>query len=110
MPSMRVCARHRTLYPTGQHCPNCGDPEQTRRSANNVRLGRNTRHWKRIRRIALVTADGHCPRCRTAEREHDPGSKLTVDLIGGGDHSKATLDRVRVLCRRCHGELDGGAI
>jgi hypothetical protein len=33
---------------------------------------------------------------------------VTVDLIDGGDHRLAMLGETRVLCRSCHGRLDGG--
>jgi hypothetical protein len=97
-----VCHRCHRIRPCG--CPTQDD----RRHANNLRLGRKTAHWIQTSRNAISRAFGYCPQCGRAEDENDPSTKLTADLIGGGDHSKATLAQVRVLCRRCHGTEDGG--
>lgn len=101
-PVMQICIRCQRIRPCG-----CPDREQHRRHRNNVELGRNTRHWRRVRLQAVSACYGHCPGCGTQERTNDPGSKLTADLIGGGNHATATLETVRVRCRRCHGTQDG---
>ncbi|HXH87415.1 MAG TPA: hypothetical protein VNI55_02260 [Gaiellaceae bacterium] len=101
----RVCPKH-GLVPTNKRC--CASRNQQRRWQADKELGRTTAHWKRLRATATHRAHSTCSRCGTAESDHDAGSKLTCDLIGGGDHSRATLDQVRVLCKRCHGHGDGG--
>jgi hypothetical protein len=108
MPTATVCHRHRVLVPAGAACPACETDEQARRRDNNQRLGRNSAHWRRLSARERRRANGICSFCGGVESRDDPGSKLTVDLIGGGDHSRATLDQVRVACRRCHGRTDGG--
>ena len=111
MPTMVVCHRHNTLVPTGGRCPRCGGSspvERARRQRNNLELGRGTAHWRRLSASARHRERGVCPGCGRAETESDAGSKLTADLPGGGDHAKARLQDVRVLCRRCHGRVDGG--
>ncbi|SRR5581483_306151 len=82
--------------------------ERRRRTRNNRELGRTTRHWRRLSELAREQAAGVCASCGRAENTEDPGSKLTVDLLGGGDHSRAKLEDTVVLCRRCHGRRDGG--
>lgn len=86
----------------------CGTPEHLRRSANNVRLGRNSAHWRKLSASVIREARGVCPVHGGPEDPRDPRSKLTADLIGGGDHAHATRDQVRVMCRSCHGRADGG--
>lgn len=112
MPVATVCHRHQALIPAGERCPSCERDRGARNVAANVRLGRTSPHWRRLSAIArarhLKAHGAVCPVCGTAESAGDPGSKLTVDLIGGGDHSRAALDQTRVVCRRCHGHADGG--
>lgn len=112
MPTATVCHRHKALIPAGEPCPACERDRGARNAAANVRLGRSSRHWVRLSAIArarhVKTVGSVCPVCGVIEVEADPGSKLTVDLVGGGDHARATLDGVRVVCRRCHGRADGG--
>lgn len=109
---MTVCHRHKTLIPAGEPCPACERARGVRNAAANVRLGRSSRHWVRLSAIArarhVKMLGPVCPRCGVIETAEDPGSKLTVDLVGGGDHARATLEQTRVLCRRCHGRADGG--
>ena len=61
-------------------------------------------HWRRVRaqRLELV---GHL-----CELRHPgcTGKATSVDLIGGGDRSKATIERTRAACAHCHGVEDGG--
>jgi hypothetical protein len=83
-----------------------------RRQANKVRLGRHTRHW---RELSFLMIRRHrrmvgpiCPVCGGAEDENDFGSKLTLDLVRGGDHSTALESECQVKCRRCHGREQGG--
>ena len=98
-PLVHLCPRCRRVVPVGVRC--CADPRATlRRRANNQRLGRNSSHWRRLSRRARELQP-FCSACGT-------GADLTVDLTGGGDHRLATLGRVRVLCRRCHGLAGGG--
>lgn len=112
MPTMTVCHRHRALIPAGERCPQCERARAARNAAANVRLGRSSKHWRRLSAIAravhVKTHGAVCPGCGVIENQADPSSKLTVDLIGGGDHARATLQQIRVLCRRCHGRADGG--
>jgi 5-methylcytosine-specific restriction endonuclease McrA len=82
--------------------------ERRRRARNNRELRRTSRHWRRISQLAREQARGVCSLCGRHEQPHDQASKLTVDLPAGGDHSRATLTEVIVLCRRCHGQRDGG--
>ena len=97
-PIARLCPRCRRLSPAGAQC--CENTQAAhRRRANNQRLGRNSSHWRRLSRRARELQP-FCFACGTS-------ADLTVDLLGGGDHRQATLERVRVLCRRCHG-LAGG--
>ena len=84
-----VCSHCKRFQP----CP-CGRTSaqranarrQQRTEADNIRLGRNTRHWKRLRaeRLSLV---GHC------QLRHEGCTRIatTVHLVGGGDHATATL-------------------
>jgi 5-methylcytosine-specific restriction endonuclease McrA len=78
----------------------CGATHHRRRARRNRELGRNSRHWRRLRALAIASV-GRCQRC---------GSRgdLTVDLLHGADHSTARLEDVQVLCRRCHDRKDGG--
>src|SRR5581483_11296630 len=71
--------------------------ERRRRTRNNRELGRTTRHWRRLSELAREQAAGVCASCGRAENTEDPGSKLTVDLLGGGDHSRAKLEDTVVL-------------
>jgi hypothetical protein len=82
--------------------------EQRRRSRNNRELGRTSKHWMRLSKKARALAGGVCPDCGRAEDPDDPSTKLTCDLVGGGDHRSAVIEQVRVRCRRCHGRRDGG--
>ena len=101
----RICPTCSNPVPLGERC--CPTRNDQRRAQASTQLGRNNRHWRRLRDTAIHRAHGTCSRCGTAESDLDAGSKLTCDLIGGGDHSRATLEQVRVLCRRCHGTSDG---
>ena len=101
----RLCPEH-GLVPSNQRC--CPTRNDKRRHTSRIQLGRNTNHWRKLSSTAIHRAHGTCSRCGNHEHDHDAGSKLTCDLIGGGDHSShATLDQVRVLCKRCHGHTDG---
>ena len=84
--------------PAGAQC--CENMQAAhRRRANNQRLGRTSAHWRRLSRRARELQ----PFCSACGGSAD----LTADLVGGGDHRLATLERLRVLCRRCH--RPGGA-
>ena len=78
--------------------------EKRRRDGNNIRLGRNTQHWRRLRARRLELVGHRCelrsPSCTRVA--------TTVHLIGGGDHSTATLEMTKAACRACHGHQDGG--
>ena len=100
----RICPTH-GLVPTNERC--CPTRNDQRRAQASVELGRNTAHWRRLRASTIYRAHGRCSRCGQEETEHDAGSKLTVDLTAGGDHSRATLDEVQALCKRCHGRSQG---
>jgi hypothetical protein len=108
MPIATTCNRHRTIIPAGERCPKCcaetGARDAARRSANNVRLGRNTAHWRRIAARRIIIAEGLCE----IGLEGCTGEATTVDLIGGGDHSRARIEDTRAACRSCHGQVDGG--
>lgn len=111
-----ICHRHRTLNPHGQRCPDCkreaAERGKPRRQQNKTLLGRHSRHWRelsyRLIRRHRNTDGPVCPQCGTVETPGDPGSKLTLDLTRGGDHTTATEDECQVVCRRCHGRLQGG--
>jgi hypothetical protein len=92
--------------PAGQSCPCRRD--QHRRTGANRDLGRTSTHWRRLSAWARHNARGVCSDCGGVEHAGDLGSKLTVDLVGGGDHSTARPEDIRVRCRRCHGARDGG--
>lgn len=102
-PMSTICTSCHRIRPCA-----CADREQARRTSNSKRLGRTTNHWRQLSAQARAQACGYCPRCNRPERNTDAGSKLTADLIGGGQHSTAKLEQVRVMCRRCHGAVDGG--
>lgn len=108
MPVATVCHRHQTLIPAGETCAECAADEHARRRGNNARLGRNSMHWRRLRTRALKLANGICSYCGGRQNPRDTRSKLTVDLIRGHDHARATLADVRVSCLHCHGTKDGG--
>ena len=78
---------------------------QRRRQASNVRLGRNTRHWKRVRQFRLDLAGHYC------ELQHT-GCTLratTVHLLSAdNNHATARLEETRAACLHCHGVEDGG--
>lgn len=103
-PLATVCNRHRAIVPAGQRCPQCASTEtareNARHTANNRRLGRSSPHWRRI----SAAARRRSPFCANCGSEDD----LTVHLPGGGDHRHAALEEVEVLCRSCHGVMDGG--
>jgi hypothetical protein len=67
---------------------------------NNSDRRRTTTHWQHLSKHARQLQ----PWCSSCGTDTD----LTVDLIAGGDHSKATLRDVQVLCRSCHSHKDGG--
>lgn len=106
-PIMCVCHAHQVLYPAGERCPLCKPADRARANANQA-LGRNSQHWRRLSRRAIRAAGGVCPECGELEDPRRPATKLTTDLVGGGDHRRATLADVRVMCRACHGRADGG--
>jgi hypothetical protein len=109
MPHATVCHRHRRLVLDGDACAECSATNSSRRARRNDELGRTSATWRRLSGHARHHAGGVCEACGCLEDvELDAGSKLTVDLIGGGDHRTARLQDVRVLCRRCHGAADGG--
>lgn len=107
MPLYRVCNRHRRSFPYRSSCPQCrsekAEREKPRRAANNARLGRKTTHWIGLSARLRRAAGGVCPCCGRDENPDDARSKLTVDLVRGGDHSTATADECEVKCRACHG-------
>lgn len=105
-PVATVCGRHRVIVPEGQRCARCAAEDGGRRGHLNQALGRNSAHWRRLRARLIAQAEGVCPACSEIETYEDPGSKLTVDLIAGGDHSRARLEDCAVRCRRCHGRKD----
>lgn len=103
MPLGRMCARNAGRICTSDECARrCalaiaeGNP---RRAASNRRLGRKSSHWIKLSRLARELH----PFCACGATDD-----LTVDLVGGGDHRKATLADVVVRCRTCHGRHDGG--
>lgn len=103
-----VCNRHRQVIPAGERCPACatadGARDAKRRQANNIRLRRKTAHWKSISAARLRLAGFWCE----VGLAGCTGEATTVDLIGGGDHSRARLEDTRAACRHCHGTVDGG--
>lgn len=107
-----VCHRHQRLVPMGERCEDCSRENAKRRNRRNRELGRSSAHWRALsaRMVARVRRDagGRCPCCGTPERERDQGSKLTCDLVGGGDHARARESECEVKCRRCHGRQQGG--
>lgn len=111
-PLLTVCHKHQLLVPDGERCPSCAEAGKVRRRSRNRELGRQSAHWRRLssRMTLLVRRElgARCPGCGTVESASDPGSKLTCDLVAGGDHSKALERDCRVRCRRCHGRLQGG--
>jgi len=111
-PMLTVCDRHKVLIPDGEKCPSCAKSGQARRQRRNRDLGRSSSHWRKLsaRLILMVRRElgGRCPGCGGTERSGDPGSKLTCDLIAGGDHARAVERDCRVRCRRCHGRAQGG--
>lgn len=102
---IRRCRRHGLVR---GRCPACeaerGAHDAARRSANNVRLGRNSAHWRRLRRARLALASHLCE----LGLSDCTVTATTVDLMGGGDHSTAQLEDTRAACRSCHGRVDGG--
>lgn len=86
-------------YLPGQ-CPHCRRKEAARRDGNNKRLGRTSAHWIKTSKRARELQ----PWCTDCGSTTD----LTVDLVGGGDHSTASLAQCVVRCRSCHGRRDGG--
>lgn len=107
-----VCHRHQRLVDDGELCPECAEAGRLRRQSRNRDLGRQSAHWRKLsaRLTALVRRElgGRCPGCGTVEKTSDPGSKLTCDLVAGGDHAKASEADCRIRCRRCHGRAQGG--
>lgn len=107
-----VCHKHQLLVADGELCPECAAAGKARRQLRNSRLGRQSSHWRNLSaRMTMVVRrelGGVCPGCGTAESAADAGSKLTCDLVRGGDHSHATEADCRVRCRRCHGRAQGG--
>jgi hypothetical protein len=98
------CRRH-GIHEAGR-CQQCASErtntarQKARRAANNVALGRKSRHWMGLSNHARKIHP-YCADCLAT-------TDLTVDLIGGGDHRTATIDQVVVRCRSCHGQRDGG--
>jgi hypothetical protein len=111
----RLCARHRRIFPAGDKCPECkrekAELGKPRRQANSQRLGRFSPHWRTLSfnmiRRHRRDRGPYCPRCLRVESEHDPSTKLTVDLVRGGDHTTALEEECEVVCRRCHGQAQG---
>lgn len=113
----RLCGRHRRIYPAGERCPECRqentDRGRARRHANSRRLGRYSPHWRALsfrllRRWRLACGVvAWCPKCLRIETASDASTKLTVDLVRGGDHRTATEDECEIKCRRCHGREQG---
>ena len=102
-PVISVCPRCQGPKPC-----NCTDPRRTTRNTTGATRKRyGSSHWRNLSAKLIRQAHGTCPTCGTTEHPDDPGSKHTVDLIGGGDHSKARPDQCLVKCRRCHGRHDG---
>lgn len=104
------------MSPVRTVCPRCHGPkpchctDQKRTARNTAAATRKrygSRHWRQLSASLIRQAQGICTTCGRTEHQDDPGSKLTVDLIGGGDHSTARLEDCRVVCRRCHGRRDG---
>lgn len=110
-----VCNRHRQLIPMGEQCPTCNaehaERHKPRRQANHERLGRKSSHWRelsfRMIRKHRQTVGPVCPHCGVTETPNDYGSKLTLDLVRGGDHRTARPEECEVKCRRCHGKAQG---
>lgn len=98
---VRRCRRHGLVRGA---CAECEAEAKRRRSANNVRLGRNSAHWRRTSASRLRLAEYECE----IGRPGCTGEATTVDLIGVGDHSRARLEDTRAACRHCHGAVDGG--
>jgi 5-methylcytosine-specific restriction endonuclease McrA len=64
------------------------------------RKGYTTANWKRVSAAAKARA-GECADCGSVV---DLTAHLANDALKG-DHSRATIEDVDVLCRRCHGRL-----
>lgn len=102
-----VCSRCKRIRPCpcqAKHQQRQAASAKQRRADNNVRLGRNTQHWKRLRERRLELVGGFCQLGYVG----CSGVAETVHLVNGGDHATATLEQTLAACRHCHGIHDGG--
>lgn len=81
-------------------------------SSNRLRHVYRSADWKRVRRAALDRAQNQCERVFTnvfGESTRCPKTAdLTVDHVDPYWPDPYDLANVQVLCRRHHGEKDGG--
>lgn len=90
-------------------CRTCARPDNQRRHAKQKAAGRTTAHWRKLKAAAKAAAGYRCqnPNCGKLE-EPTPRGWLSVHLRPDfhGDHRRATLADIVVLCLSCHGTLD----
>ena len=102
---LRVCPRCYQAKPLDHRCggPPPASParERERIRRKRKRKGYDSRHWLKLSARAIARDRA----CRICGRMDD----LTAHLLAGRgeDHTRAKLADVVVLCRVCHGRIDG---
>ncbi len=104
---MRTCPSPgcgRIIPMTERHCPRHKAEENARRNAKNKRFGRNSAHWRKVRKQRLELAGCRCelrlPGC-TGLATH-----VHLDPAYRGEHRIAQVEHTRACCASCSGAID----
>lgn len=113
MPALSICPR--CLKPTADVSSCCRKrraetvEKNQRRAAKAKRNGLNRSAWLGLLQRAKARAGWRCQRCGRHRDELGENERLTGHLRPqlAGDHCRATIEDVEVLCSTCHGRADG---
>jgi 5-methylcytosine-specific restriction endonuclease McrA len=95
------CAEHQAEHEAARNNRRRASGQYDRAHAKQRAHGRDTSHWRKLRREVLARDGNLCQRCG------GPGRSVHLNPALAGRHDLATASDCLTLCTRCHGAIDG---